>query len=266
MSDWQVPGVLGRIASKTRKRVAELKKQQPPQALAAALSHRPRDFRAAFAGPGPNVIAEVKLASPSRGAIAPELVPVDVAKAYLKSGAKALSVLTEPFEFKGDVEYLRQIRAACPEALLLMKDFFVDTYQLKQALWAGADAILVIVAMLGPEGSRQMWQAALDHGLTPLVEVHNDAELDIALGFGAELIGINNRNLIDLNIDLATTEALAAKVPDGVVMIGESGIETREDMERLSAAGCHGFLVGSSLMATGAPGAALAKLIARERP
>ena len=257
-----VEGVLGRIGRSALERVGEEKKRVLLSALQEeSKAFTPKDFAQNLRLPGIRVIAEVKMASPSKGKIAPSLNPLRVAKEYLAAGAAALSVLTEPYYFKGSIDYLRQIRLAHPHAFLLMKDFFVDSYQLWQARAAGADAILVIVALLGEEASGKMIEEAKSMGLTPLVEVHDETEFAIAKRLGASLIGVNNRNLKDLTISLETTERLLAKKDDLKTYVGESGIESGQDLLRLKKAGCHGFLIGSSLMASGHPGAALRRLL-----
>lgn len=257
--------VLAKIAGQTRLRVAREQAQQPLAELKAQISaaRTPWDFKAVFAQPGFQVIAEVKLASPSRGAIAPDLKPVDVAGDYLASGAAALSVLTEPDFFQGDLAYLRAIRTAFPQARLLMKDFMLDPYQFYQARLAGADAILLIVAMLEAAELQALYTLALELQLTPLVEVHTREELDIALALGAELIGVNNRDLKTLTTRLETSQELAQHVPPGVTLICESGLSMGQDLCLAQAWGYRGFLIGSHLMASGQPGAALAALLAQ---
>jgi indole-3-glycerol phosphate synthase len=263
-SDKTASSVLHKIGKTVEDRVRRDRVQISDQVLLeqiAASAWQPKDFRAVFDRRGFHVIAEIKLASPSRGDIAPELKPLDVARAYLDNGAAALSVLTEPLFFKGDIAYLKAIRTAHPDAYLLQKDFVVDSYQLYQAKLAGADAILIIVALLGEEGSREILETARKLGLTALVEVHNEEEMAIARRIGADLVGINNRNLRDLSISLDVSLNLRPLAPKGARLICESGIETHSDMHRLHAEGFHGFLVGTSLMRTGKPGEALARLI-----
>ena len=255
--------MLEKIAATVRLRVAQDKTLRSLGELKAATKNYQRkklDFYHRFDQFGYNIIAEIKLASPSRGMIA-QLDPVMVAGEYLKNGAAALSILTEPVFFKGDIAYLSAIRQAYPQALLLQKDFVVDPYQLFQAKLAGADAILIIVALLGEDGSQQILDQARQLGLAALVEVHNAEELAIAERIGAELIGINNRNLKDLTISLAVSLQLLPLVSQRAKIICESGIEQPKDLALLQAAGCHGFLVGTSLMKTGEPGEALARLL-----
>ncbi len=267
-----VPGVLGRIAQRVRERVEAEKADSLASAglqreLESPGRRRPRDFLPAFGPAGvardrPAVIAEVKLASPSEGNIAAGADPVAVAGAYLGAGARALSVLTEPDFFKGSPAYLRAIRARYPDALLLMKDFVIDDHQLERAVVDGADAVLLIVALLGRAGTRSFLLRALGLGLTPLVEVHDRDELEIAAACGARLIGVNNRNLKTMEVTLETSLRLAPLAPEGAVLISESGIRTAEDIARLARAGYRGFLVGTGLMKTGDPGGALTRLMA----
>ncbi|MGE3726497.1 MAG: indole-3-glycerol phosphate synthase TrpC [Candidatus Sericytochromatia bacterium] len=259
--------VLERIAQSTRARVAATQKEIPLSILQSQLFesakdlHIPSDFKAAFKQDY-SVIAEVKLASPSKGLIAPDLDPVNVAGQYLQNGAQALSVLTEPEYFKGDLAYLAAIRQAYPQARLLMKDFILDPYQLYQGRLAGADACLLIVAMLSRADLQALYQQARELSLTPLVEVHNAQEMQIALELGADLIGVNNRNLKTLEIDLQTSRLLAQHLPAGITLICESGLSTGHDLNAAKSWGYHGFLIGSHLMASGQPGAALAALLA----
>jgi len=212
----------------------------------------PRGLREALtAGPGPRVIAEIKRRSPSRGEIRADFDPVVIAAAYAAAGAAAISVLTDEHYFGGQLAYLAAVRevAAIP---ILRKDFAIDPYQIDEARVHGADAVLLIVAAFAgpgePERLSRLHQHAVDLGLGVLVEVHDEAELELALGLGAELVGINNRNLATFEVDLATTERLAGRVPEGVVLVAESGIFTPDDIQRLERAGAQAFLVGESLM------------------
>jgi indole-3-glycerol phosphate synthase len=259
-------GVLERIASSTRLSLG-LRKEARSQEKLRELALRapaPRDFAAAFARRRPGVIAEIKFASPSEGSLigARPPAPLAVAASYLHAGATALSVLTEEAHFRGSLGYLAAIRAAQPEALLLMKDFVISEYQLLEARYHGADAVLLIVALLGEEGTRVMLREARALGLSALVEVHDEAELEIALRLEAPLIGINNRDLRTLAVSLETSFRLAERAPPGAKLISESGIRDPEDLRRLRAAGFAGCLVGTSLMKTADPGAVLARLLA----
>jgi indole-3-glycerol phosphate synthase len=256
--------VLHKIGETARKRVEEQKKKLSEGDLrkaVAQMTRKPNPFVDLFRPEGLHVIAEIKLASPSKGDIAPELDPLWVAEQYLSQGARALSVLTEPYYFKGNLEYLRAIRQRFPEASLLQKDFLVEPYQIYEAALAGADAILIIVALLSQETSALLLKTAQELGLGALVEVHNREELEIAKTLGAPLIGINNRNLKDLSISLDTTRELLPYCPSQTSIICESGLSTHEDLTSMRAAGCHGFLVGTSLMKTGEPGLALGRLL-----
>lgn len=255
--------VLDKIAAATRERVEAQKARIPQRLLEAdiAAARQPHDFGAAFAAPGFNVIAEVKLASPSKGPIAPDLEPVSVAGDYLAQGAAALSVLTEPRFFQGDLSYLSRIRQACPEARLLKKDFMLDPYQFYQARLAGADACLLIVAMLEVNRLKELYALARELGLTPLVEVHTEAEMQVAVNLGADLIGVNNRSLETLVTDLRTSQRLRPLAPPTATLICESGLSRGADLVQARDWGFDGFLIGTHLMATGHPGAALAELL-----
>lgn len=250
------------IVERRRQDVAAAKRQQPLAALETRLAGMPapRGFRAALQQPRLQVIAEVKRQSPSLGAIRPGASAPDVAVLYARHGAAALSILTEPHHFGGSLEDLAAARAAVTIPLL-RKDFIIDPYQMVEARLAGADAILLIVASLQEE-TRDLLEAARGYGLDVLVEVHDEAELEIALRAGADLVGVNNRNLADLSIDLAVTERLAPKVPDAVTLVGESGVETPDDIRRMAAAGVDAVLIGSALMRAEDPGRRLADLLA----
>lgn len=255
---------LEKIAQRTRARVAREKSGLPLVELRrrAEASPRPaRDFVGAFAGPGIHVIAEIKRASPSEGAIAPLADPVRVAQGYLKGGARALSVLTEPEFFGGELEFIARIRAAEPEALILRKDFLLDEYQLLQARAAGANAVLLIVALLEPGLLRALHAQALELGLAALIEVHDEREMGSLEGLGARLVGVNNRDLKTLRISLETSGRLRPLAPKGARLIAESGLSSGADLRRLRAGGFDGFLIGTAFMRSPDPGAALAKLL-----
>lgn len=257
-------GVLDKIARSTERRVRKLKKDLPLAALRREPLYRrtPLDFGAAFAGPGPHVIAEIKFASPSRGLLrrAPGArAAAAVAKAYLSAGACALSVLTEPEFFLGSPEFLEAVRTKHPQTPLLMKDFFLEEYQLELARARGADAVLLMVSLLGTR-LKAMLAAARELGLSALVEVHTEAELKLALKCRAKIIGVNSRNLKTLKTDLDIAVRLSAVKRDGVVLIAESGIKRFRDIVKLSACGYDGFLVGTQLMRQADPGLALKKL------
>jgi indole-3-glycerol phosphate synthase len=239
----------------------------PAEALAARAeaSKGPlRGFRdALLEGPTPRVIAEIKRRSPSRGEIRADFDPVACARAYAGAGAAAISVLTDFEGFGGELRFLECVRAAVPLPLL-RKDFVVDAYQIDEARLAGADAVLLIVsAFEGTPGTaeiRRLRERATALGLDTLVEVHDGGELDRALEAGADLIGVNNRDLKTFEVDLATTERLAERIPDGVVLVAESGIFTGRDIARLESVGAQAFLVGEALMREEDLGAALRRL------
>ena len=221
----------------------------------------PRDFRAALAAQGGlRIIAEVKKASPSRGVIREDFDPVALARAYAGNGAAALSVLTDEKYFQGKLEFLERIREAVPLPIL-RKDFVIDPYQVRESRARGADAILLIVAALDRAELGSLLAEARAAELQCLVEVHSEAELDAAADAGAEIIGINNRDLRTFEVDLETTRRLAPKVPAGAIAVCESGIHTRADLEDMAASGVRCFLIGESLMRAADPGARLRALL-----
>jgi indole-3-glycerol phosphate synthase len=225
----------------------------PPRSLAAALTPRP--------GEEIRVLAELKRASPVAGVLARGFDPVARAPEYVGAGASALSVLTDA-HFQGSLADLDTVRAAvdCP---LLEKDFVVDAYQLWEARAHGADAVLLIVAILEPRQLAELFQAAKGLGLSVLVEVHREDELARAADLGAGIIGINNRDLTTFRTDVGTTERLAPRAPAGACLVSESGIATRADVLRVRAAGAHAVLVGESLSRSGEPAAKLRELLGR---
>jgi len=218
-----------------------------------------RDFLAALRQPRRGdvaLIAEVKKASPSAGVICPDFDPVRIAKEYEMAGASCLSVLTDEKFFQGSLDYLRQIRETT-KLPLLRKDFIIDERQILEAIEWGADAILLIVAILDNARLQRFHTLAVDAGLAVLVEVHDEAELERALAISAILIGVNNRDLKSFKVDLATTERLAAKLPasaaaaNAPLLVAESGIHTRADVERLVRCNAKAILVGESLVRGG---------------
>ena len=256
--------VLTRVAKHVEKRLEKHKRAHPVEALRAGelYARAPADFAKAFDGKGPRVIAEVKFASPSEGLLRERPTAQDavaVAGGYLSAAAAELSVLTERNFFAGDFEYLAAIRRAHPEAFLLMKDFFFDPYQFELARSLGADCVLLIAALVGP-ALAALQERARALGLSVLVEVHDEKEMEVAKACGAALIGVNSRDLKTLKTDLGVARRLAP-LGRGALLIAESGLKTRGDLDELSALGYRGFLIGTSLMKRPDPGAALQELL-----
>jgi indole-3-glycerol phosphate synthase len=257
--------LLEAIVAATRTRIATARNAIPAAALEARVLSAPatRGFRTALARAGVNVVAECKQRSPSRGLLRADYDPTAIAAAYERAGAEAVSVLTEPTFFDGDLAHLEAVRSAV-SVPLLRKDFIVDRYQLLEARAAGADAILLIVAALTHDELVALRREAQGLRLDALVEVHDEDELDRALAAGADLIGVNNRNLRTLEVDVDASLRLARRMPPGVVTVAESGLRSRDDLDRLSAAGYHAFLVGERLMTAADPGLALTALTGGE--
>lgn len=253
--------ILDQIVAVKEREVARLPAQNITVAtLREALARRPgsigsRSFLEALRAPRNGrvaLIAEVKKASPSAGVIRPDFDPVRIAQEYEASGADGLSILTDEQFFQGSLRYLAEVRAAVPRPLL-RKDFVIDERQILEAIDAGADAILLIVAILDDARLKRFQDLAVGAGLTALVEVHDEEELDRALAADARLIGVNNRNLKTFKVDLATTEQLATRLwrersPADTLLVAESGIHNRADVDRLVACGARAILVGESLM------------------
>lgn len=253
--------VLGGIVARSRERVEQRKNALPLEHLKASPEAAPRGFAKALARPAAvNVIAEFKRRSPSRGIIREDLEPADVARAYERGGAAALSVLTEEDHFGGSLQDLRAARAATALPAL-RKDFVVDPYQVWEARAAAADAVLLIVAALDDRALATLLAAAKETGLDALVEVHDRAELERALRHDVRLVGVNNRDLRTMAVRLETSLSLASAIPDDVVAVAESGLRTAEDLTRLRDAGFDAFLIGEHLMQAPDPGDALQALI-----
>jgi indole-3-glycerol phosphate synthase len=256
--------LLEAIIAATRRIVEVRQEAEPIAALAeraAAVPSRAGMFLGALSGLETiNVVAECKRRSPSKGVLRADYDPVAFAKSYADAGAAAISVLTEPTFFDGSLDHLRAIRATV-DVPLLRKDFIVSEYQLLEARVAGADAVLLIVAALRPAELKVLHDHAVRHGLDALVEVHDERELDIAIDVGARIVGVNNRNLRTLDVDVRASEKLIAKIPREVVAVSESGLRTAGDLARLRALGYRAFLVGERLMTAPDPGVALAALL-----
>jgi indole-3-glycerol phosphate synthase len=253
-----MPNILDTIVEQKEREVAALPRRTVSVAsLKKALTKRGdhRGFNYALRHPRKGsvaLIAEVKKASPSAGVIRPDFDPVAIAKQYEAAGASCLSVLTDEQFFQGKLDYLKQIRAAV-KLPLLRKDFIIDARQILEAVEWGADAILLIVAILSDAQLKRFHELATEAGLAALVEVHDEEELERALAIDVRLLGVNNRNLKNFTVDLATTErlaaqALAARPREEMLFVAESGIHTRADVERVAKGGADAILVGESLM------------------
>ena len=257
--------ILQRIVAVKREELLAARAAHSEAALreAAAAQSVPRGFaaalRAKLAAGLLAVIAEVKKASPSKGVIREHFVPAEIAASYASHGAACLSVLTDVSFFQGHADYLRQARAACALPVL-RKDFMIDTYQVLEARAMGADCILLIAACLSDAQMAELEACATEQGLDVLVEVHDGVELIRALLLKTPLLGINNRNLRSFEVTLDTTLGLLGQVPADRLLITESGIVNRGDVQRMRAAGVHAFLVGEAFMRADEPGEALAAL------
>ena len=254
--------ILDEIVASKREEIGEHKRQRPLAALVESeLYATPRrGLAAALVQPGRAIIAEVKKASPSRGVIRADFDAVAIARAYERGGARALSVLTDAPYFQGSLAYLDAIRrvVALP---LLRKDFLLDPYQVHEARAFGADAVLLICAILDDGSLRDLAALARSLELDALVEVHSRAELERAMACGATLIGINNRDLRTFVTRLEVAETLAPTAAGGATIVAESGLKTVADLERLEVAGVRAFLIGETLMTARDPGAALRSLL-----
>ncbi len=259
--------MLAQILAATRQRVAASREARPLAALErlAALLPAPIDLAARLQRPGVQLIAEIKRRSPSRGDLRPDLAPASLATAYADGGAAALSVLTEPAYFGGALEDLlaarKGLRLARYGLPLLRKDFIVDPYQVVEARAFGADAILLIVAALEQNELAALYAEAGRWGLRALVEVHAEAELERALALGAEIVGINSRNLRDLTMDCSAVERLRPLIPRGHLVVAESGIREAGDVRRLRSLGVDAMLVGEALVRSPLPAEAARELV-----
>ena len=260
--------ILDTLAAAAQARVAKLEKQKSLAAVREEAeqtargdtgSGAKRSFAENLRHSGLNFICECKKASPSKGLIAPDFPYLEIAKAYERGGAAAISVLTEPEYFLGSDEYLKEI-AAQVDLPVLRKDFTVSPYQIYEAKTLGASAVLLICAILSPEQLTEFRLAAESVGLDALVETHDGREIETALQSGAKIIGINNRNLKDFTVDINTCLQLRAEIPDDCICIAESGIQTEDDIRSLKAKRFNGVLIGEALMRSGDPEQELVRL------
>lgn len=247
--------ILEEIAAKTIERIAAEKEKLPLSELKAQVKDIPRHrveehpflFEEALGKEGMSFICEVKKASPSKGIIAEHFPYEEIAVEYEKAGADAISILTEPFYFKGSNEYLQAIRGKV-QIPLLRKDFTVDEYMLYEAKKIGADAVLLICAILSPMQLSEYRGIAEELGLAALVEAHDEREVEMALKAGAKIVGVNNRNLKDFTVDIDNSVRLRELVPPEILFVSESGMKSREDIARLEANGTNAVLIGETFM------------------
>ncbi len=254
--------VLERIVSAKIPEIMAARRHLPDSAVEDALerAERVRSLTGAIlSARPPAILSEIKKASPSAGLLCSDFDPVRIAKEYRRAGAAALSVVTEARHFHGNLEILATLRW-CTDLPILRKDFIIDRYQILEARHAGADAVLLIAALVEPPDLESLRMEAERLGMDALVEVHNEEELRIALDTGSSLIGVNNRDLRTFDVSLDGALGLAPLLPAGVLAVAESGIRTSEDIRRLAQAGYRGFLVGEQLMRASSPGAALREL------
>ncbi len=259
--------ILGEIVAGRKAEVAAVRAQKPLEALerAAEARHEWRNFSTALMAGGLQIIAELKQASPSRGVLRQNYRCREIAQGYEAGGAAALSVLTEERHFQGSLTDLIDARDATGLPVL-RKDFIVDAYQVYESVAAGADALLLIVAALGDKELRTLIELCARLGIAALVEVHTSEELKHALDAGAQIIGVNNRNLKTLEVSLETSFRLRARIPTSNLAVSESGVKTGDDLRRLAAAGFNAALIGETLMLADDPGHALANLLESARP
>ncbi len=261
----QTKMILQKIIENKKEEIARQKEFLPLSELRQMLADRPStlDFTGALQGRDSAVIAEVKRSSPSKGRIREDFDPVAIAGIYEKNGASAISILTERKFFEGRAAYVPQIRKAV-NLPLLRKDFIVDPYQIAETRVLGADALLLIARVLEAEELLDFIGLASELGLAALVEVHDEPDLEKALAAGAHLVGINNRDLETFRTDIEVSIRLARRVPKGIAVVSESGINRRKDIERLMEADIHAFLVGESLMREKDIGKKLGEFLGRD--
>jgi indole-3-glycerol phosphate synthase len=253
---------LGEIVASRKEKLAEARARIPLNFVQSAAEGRAerRDFAAAVDGTTIRIIAEMKRASPSRGLLRQQYRRQEIARAYESAGAAALSVLTEELYFLGSLDDLSRAREAV-ELPVLRKDFILDDYQVYESVAAGADALLLIVAALDDGVLRNLLELATRLRIAALVEVHTQEELDRALDAGARILGVNNRDLKTLEVNLGTSFRLRSRIPSTCLAVSESGIQTPDDVQRLDEAGFDAILIGERLMAAPEPGKALAELL-----
>ncbi len=260
--------LLATIVAATRRIVRARETREPRADLEARAARQPSRtgrFEAALARPDRvNIVAECKRRSPSRGVLRAHYDPVAIATGYAAAGAAAISVLTEPTFFDGALDHLVAVRSAT-DLPLLRKDFIVSEYQLLEAKASGADAVLLIVAALDSQQLPTLHARARALGLDVLVEVHDSDELDRALAAEARVVGVNNRNLRTLTVDVRASERLIARLPPSVIAVSESGLASADDLQRLGSLGYRAFLVGERLMVAERPDLALRELLGRPR-
>ena len=257
--------ILFEIAASVSKRLQLRKALVSEVELLAKIPYarKPHPVISEFQKPGIHAIAEIKFRSPAVGALGQsgEALALKIAGEYLKAGATVLSVLTEQDHFQGQLDYLKAIRCAHSDAILLMKDFILEEYQIIEARLLGADMVLLIVALLGAEKCKLLLSFAKSLGLSALIEVHDEDELKQAIEMNAQLIGVNNRSLRTLEVSLENSFRMASQSVKGRVFVSESGITSSEELRKLSALGYQGFLIGSALMSDPEPGLRLAQLL-----
>jgi len=254
--------MLDRIVADKREEVAERQQSMPLASLEEQIAQRetPLDLAPALGGEHTRLIAEVKRASPSRGVLCPDFNPVEMAKTYAQGGAAAISVLTDAKYFQGSTDHLAAIRKEV-ELPLLRKDFIIYPYQVYQSRACGADALLLITAILSQQQLEELLLLSHGLGLKCLVEVHNEAEVERALLSGAEIIGINNRDLNTFAINIDTTHRLLPLIPAGRIVVSESGIKNRDDVARLKGWGVNAILVGEALVTADDVGSKMRELM-----
>jgi indole-3-glycerol phosphate synthase len=255
-----VPDILARIVQHKQTELTAIESPGALERKAAGRRSERRDFAAALRSQSPAIIAEIKKASPSKGVLVQNFDPPSIARAYESGGAAAISVLTDERFFQGSLSDLEAARSSVALPVL-RKDFTIDPLHILQAAAYGADAVLLIAAILTEGQMRDLREAAESQGLAALVEVHDAAELDRAIGSGARILGVNNRNLHTFEVTLETSLRLSERMPDDVIRVSESGIHGREEIGQLRSAGYTAFLVGEHLMRSDNPAAALRDLL-----